>query len=350
MKYSIFGFNQEIAVEMTATKKVKGKLVEIKLDVSDLLILQSIADFINRPKIQKTIINDKIYCWVKHSVILEDLPILNIKKQAFADKLDKLVMFGLLEKEVVRAQIGTMSYFRIGANYENLVYSDSKCSKTHVRTGSQLHLRTCSQLQDKDYSTNDNSTNDYEDIELFGTSTEAPTKTDRVPYKEIVGKYNVKFAGILPKVTAITDKRKKAMNTCVKQFGIESIDEVFDNVLSSNFLTGNNDRGWKCDFDFIFTASKYVRILEGNYRNTNGNTNGGAQSEGSAKYRKFISWVNEHAPRVLKMKAKLDEKGYRSIKNECGFEEMKRKLIEMNNYENLLTEYADPVMTCINWR
>lgn len=189
-----------------------------------------------------------------------------------------------------------------------------------------------------------------EDIELFGTSPEVPTKTDRVPYKEIVEKYNVKFAGILPKVTAITDKRKKAMNTCVKQFGIESIEKVFDNVLSSNFLTGNNDRGWKCDFDFIFTASKYVRILEGNYRNTNGNTNGGAQSDESVMYRNFISWVNENAPRVLKMKAKLDEQGYRSIKKECGYNEMKRKLIEMNNYENLLTEYADPVMTCINWR
>lgn len=198
---------------------------------------------------------------------------------------------------------------------------------------------------------NDNKNeNELNKDSLFGTSSEAPTKTDRVPYKEIVEKYNVKFAGILPKVTAITDKRKKAMNTCVNQFGIESIDKVFDNVLSSNFLTGNNDRGWKCDFDFIFTASKYVRILEGNYRNTNGNTNGGAQSEESVMYRNFISWVNENAPRVLKMKAKLDEQGYRSIKKECGYNEMKRKLIEMNNYENLLTEYADPVMTCINWR
>lgn len=159
MKYSILGFNQEVVVKMSAVKEVKGKLVEVKLDISDLLILQSIADFMNRPKIQKTIIDDKIYCWVKHSVILEDLPILNIKQQAFSDKLDKLVMFGLLEKQTIRNQTGTMSYFRIGENYEKLRYSDGKCSQTQVRNDSQLHMRTCSQLQDKDYITNNNTTN-----------------------------------------------------------------------------------------------------------------------------------------------------------------------------------------------
>lgn len=158
MKYSIFGFNQEKVVALKTTKTIKGKEVEVKLDVSDLLILQAIADFMNRPKIQKILLDDKIYCWVKLSTILEDLPILNIKQQAFSDKIEKLVLFGLLEKQTVRSRIGSFSYYRIGSKYEELVYSSCNSSQLQEGTSSELHLRNSSELQDKDYSTNNTST------------------------------------------------------------------------------------------------------------------------------------------------------------------------------------------------
>lgn len=175
---------------------------------------------------------------------------------------------------------------------------------------------------------------------------EEPTKHDKVPYKEIVGKYNSLLGGKLPRVTVITDKRKKSMNTCVKQFGIESIDTVFNNVLNSPFLTGDNNKGWKCDFDFIFTASKYVKIMEGNY---NGTKKEEDLSDESVRYKNFIQWVKQNAPRVMQMKASLDMAGYRSIKNACTYEQMTRRLKEMNDCENLLNKYQDPVITCIEW-
>ncbi len=37
----------------------------------------------------------------------------------------------------------------------------------------------------------------------------------------------------------------------------------FERVRTSEFLMGNNDRGWKADFDFLITESKFISIIEG---------------------------------------------------------------------------------------
>jgi hypothetical protein len=55
--------------------------------------------------------------------LLEDLPILNIGKQALRDRIDKLVLFNLLEKEVIRNEQGSFVVFRIGTRYEQFVYN-----------------------------------------------------------------------------------------------------------------------------------------------------------------------------------------------------------------------------------
>lgn len=192
----------------------------------------------------------------------------------------------------------------------------------------------------------DNIKEDIIGVEPFAASCEAPTKTEKVPYKEIVDKYNNILGEKLPKVTALTDKRKKAINARVKEFGLDSIDKVFNYAYNSPFLTGTNDKNWKCNFDWIFTPSNYVKILEGNYNN--GEIPDAMNDK--VKFNNFIEWVKKNAPRVLQMKVKLDEHGYKSIRNECGLNLMKENLIEMSNYENLLTEFKDPVLTCVKWK
>ena len=53
MKYSILGFNQEMVCEIRKTILNKNKYKILTLDVSDLLIIQEIADFMNRKKVIK---------------------------------------------------------------------------------------------------------------------------------------------------------------------------------------------------------------------------------------------------------------------------------------------------------
>lgn len=126
MKYSIFGFSQEQVLKFRTTIDVNGKEKEIYIDVTDLLMLQCVADFMNRQHIYKYMINDKIYFSIQYKALLEDLPILNIGKQALRDRIDKLVLFNLLEKEVIRNEQGSFAVFRIGTSYEQLVYNKTE--------------------------------------------------------------------------------------------------------------------------------------------------------------------------------------------------------------------------------
>lgn len=117
-----------LGLHRTETVIVSGvqKEREVRIDLIDLMILRDIADFMNRKKVIKYVIDDKTYMNVKYSVIMEDLPILGLKQQALSDRLDKLCSFSLLEKIVVKNQSGSFTAFKIGDMYEKITYSDGE--------------------------------------------------------------------------------------------------------------------------------------------------------------------------------------------------------------------------------
>ena len=80
----------------------------------------------------------------------------------------------------------------------------------------------------------------------------------------IVETYNT-YCTNLPQIQKITDKRKKAIDTFIKEFTQEQFEEICKIANVSDFLTGKNDRNWKADFDFIMRPDKATAILEGKY-------------------------------------------------------------------------------------
>lgn len=112
----MLGFSQERAANIRVIDGTK----EVRLDVTDLLLLSQIADFPNRSHVMKIIEGEKIFFWVAYTEILKELPILNMKKQALRDRFDKLVLLGLLEKRTNKAN--NMTFFRLTDLYETLRY------------------------------------------------------------------------------------------------------------------------------------------------------------------------------------------------------------------------------------
>ena len=97
----------------------------------------------------------------------------------------------------------------------------------------------------------------------------SPTKAEnkKEVFNNFLNIYNEECTN-LPKCLKITEKRKVAINKCLK----EKIDEeVFREICikanQSNFLIGENDRNWKADFDFVTRSDKVMQILEGKYEN-----------------------------------------------------------------------------------
>lgn len=92
------------------------------------------------------------------------------------------------------------------------------------------------------------------------------TKSPLPPYEEIIKSYN-DICRDLPKVASVSDKRRSAIAARLKKYTPEQIAEVFRKAQESDFLSGRNDKGWKCSFDWLMNENNMIKVLEGNYDN-----------------------------------------------------------------------------------
>lgn len=99
-----------------------------------------------------------------------------------------------------------------------------------------------------------------------------PVKNEPVDFVGLQSYFNETFKGKLPMVANMTEARRKAVKARIAEYDKNTVFLVLQKVLASPFLLGCNDRNWKCDFDWIFKAANFTKILEGNYdekRNSN---------------------------------------------------------------------------------
>lgn len=96
---------------------------------------------------------------------------------------------------------------------------------------------------------------------------------EHIDYNALMDIFNTMFKGKLPNVSVMTEKRRKAVKARCAEHGKQAVMTVFENVLSSSFLLGQNDKNWSCDFDWIFRPTNFIKILEGNYNGKRSDTN-----------------------------------------------------------------------------
>ena len=116
MKYTILGFNQE-------------KALELGFDVDDLLIIRWFVDFYSSSKMIKMNVGDKTYAWVNYSRVIEDIPILNMKKDTLSRRMKKICETGIMEHETLK-QGGTFSLYKLTDKYDQLISTDKKTEGT----------------------------------------------------------------------------------------------------------------------------------------------------------------------------------------------------------------------------
>lgn len=109
------------------------------------------------------------------------------------------------------------------------------------------------------------------------------------PHLKIIEEYNRILGPYLPEVKASLwgGKRSKWLQARWKERAsrqkIEWWTGYFEYIRDScKFLTGENDRGWKADLEWVINASNMVKIIEGKYETTGRKLNSG---NGSGKPR-----------------------------------------------------------------
>lgn len=123
MKFTLYGFSQQRALEFRRETEKNGKKTILKLDCTDLMLLRWFVDFF--PRMTKKHIEGKEYAWVNYATVIEDLPLLDLTKQSIYLKFKKMADFKILEHKHIKDG-GSYSYFGFGVNYEVLI--DTECS------------------------------------------------------------------------------------------------------------------------------------------------------------------------------------------------------------------------------
>lgn len=95
-------------------------------------------------------------------------------------------------------------------------------------------------------------------------------KRENIPFKEIKDAWNEICVGY-PKLHSLSESRKNKMRNRITEMGgtekaMPLLREIFAKMQASNFLRGDNKRGWKASFDWLFENDKnWVKVYEGNY-------------------------------------------------------------------------------------
>lgn len=89
---------------------------------------------------------------------------------------------------------------------------------------------------------------------------------EEIDYQLIADMYNDTCVSF-PRLTTLSDARKKAIKARLKTYSVEDFQRLFDKAEDSNFLKGGNDRNWSATFDWLIKDTNMAKVLDGNYDN-----------------------------------------------------------------------------------
>ena len=72
---------------------------------------------------------------------------------------------------------------------------------------------------------------------------------------------------IIPRLKVISQDRKNHILARLREYGAEQLTEMVKKAARSDFLNGNNSKGWIADFSWLIRPTNFVKVIEGNYDN-----------------------------------------------------------------------------------
>ena len=116
------------------------------------------------------------------------------------------------------------------------------------------------------------------ETEIFTVSKDTVSRTD---VQRAVEEWNSLAVYGLKPVSKLTSgtKRAKCLNARIKEYGIDEVVAAIERIKNSDFLKGNNKRGWMITFDWFVLPNNFPKVHDGYYENSTPQPhNGGSQS------------------------------------------------------------------------
>lgn len=280
LKYTILGFNQE-------------KACEVGLELDDLLLIRYFVDFRENEKMISKEIEGKRYYWINYEGILQELPILKIKKDRIYRKLKRLCDLGILEHKTVK-QAGTYSFYTVGHKYFQLISS------------TDLSVKKPSGSVKKPEGYGENTV--PKDPSIKDPSTNNPNILSKDNICTISEKWNKLGLQQIKSINSNTN-RFKLLKARMNEYGLVNILKAIDNINQSDFLKGQNNRNWMITFDWLIKPNNFLKVLEGNYSNKKQGRNNNAISSGNNEPRKGPSEESLRLEKLAREKGLLPNGG-----------------------------------------
>jgi uncharacterized protein YdaU (DUF1376 family) len=103
---------------------------------------------------------------------------------------------------------------------------------------------------------------------IIGSSNEDSSSGDDAPLSvdEVVEAWNDRMVRLgLPAVRRLTPTRKRQLQARIRENSINDWKLAMDAIERSPFCRGDNDRGWRADFDFLLQPKSFTKLIEGAY-------------------------------------------------------------------------------------
>jgi hypothetical protein len=237
---------------------------------------------------------------------------LNMPRKTIVECRKKLQKRGLIDFQEGEKKAKNPYYFFTEVTLKVTKKVTLKVTKNVTLTDSVTKVSPIPPSKNNINNNKENSSNE----ELKKDKLSSPTTTERMDWGAFMQTFNEMLAPAIPKVMTMSEARRKKVKSIVRDFGKQAIMQAFEKIRQSDFLMGRNRKQndtWQCCFDWIFTTSNFIKILEGNYDNgaSNNQTNGPLRAKSGAVqeqpidiYRevfgydgppdKFEEWFNKH--------------------------------------------------------
>ena len=94
--------------------------------------------------------------------------------------------------------------------------------------------------------------------------------TEHIDYSELVKFFNEETKGVFGTVrTPLSDSRKGMINARIKSYGKKTFADMIRKAYQSDFLKGQNKKGWTASFDWLIKPTNFEKVISGNYDNNN---------------------------------------------------------------------------------
>ena len=288
MKCTIEGFSQAYAMTLKKEVEVNGKTKTIKIDCTDLVILRWFVDFY--PNMKKIDVDGVQYAWLTHKKLLTDLPLIDISKRAFIERMQKLVELGILSYKLLK-EGGTFSLYGFGENYKNLINDDTKidgvCAQPDTGYTFEQHRGIRSndiggdvQTYNKDTSINDTSINDSSISDRQESKTAG--RKPKASFDALIKQYS-KGDPEVERLLGEWLKVRKAKRAAMTDYAIELNLKKLDNLAAESCMSVTEYlkevicRGWNAFYainNYNNGGSNYGRNQQSGSKGSNGSVNG----------------------------------------------------------------------------